>query len=80
MHSREKSNQNFNGKEISLSLCATLGCENIYFSSKYVLNYAEAVTELRKNHPSTTLSKSKISQRCINTHDLKKVTFIGNYL
>lgn len=51
--SKEKLNQNFNGKAISLSLYATLGCENIHFSHKYVLNHVEVVTELRKNHPSS---------------------------
>lgn len=50
-HSREKLNQKFNSEAISLCLYATLGCENIYFSSKYVLNHSEVVTELRKNHP-----------------------------
>lgn len=67
MHSREKLNQNFNGKAISLSLYATLGCENIYFSSKYVLNYAEAVTELRRTILLQPLIKAKFHKDAL-TH------------
>lgn len=82
-HSKEKLNENFNGKAISLFLYATLGCENIYCSSKYVLNHAEIGTEVRNkiSFPLLpTLVKSKILQKRHNIHDLKKVTSIGNCL
>lgn len=78
MHTREKLNKNFNGKAISLFPHPTLGCENTYFSSKYALNYAEIVTELRKNHLSPYLliiSVKGILQKYDNTHDLGKNHF-----
>lgn len=78
-HSKEKWNENFNGKAISLFLYATLGCENIYCASKYVLNYAKIDTELRKTTSFAllpTLVKSKILQKRHSIYDLKKVTSI----